>query len=150
MMISILYRLTNMSFESDPVHEMIRISLLTFASTLFMQRHFIEQPYDHLLHLYNIALFRLLRFTDIELPISLLLWFTIFALVVGHEESPFLAAKLHALLDKAIIRVGIKSWAEAREILGSIMWVDFIHDRHGKQAFEAAMFRLQRAAQFDV
>ncbi|KAH8700088.1 hypothetical protein BGW36DRAFT_373329 [Talaromyces proteolyticus] len=142
MMISILYRLTNLSFEGDPVQEMIRIGLLTFSSTLFIQRHFIEQPYDHLLHLYNNALFGLLGLTDIELPIALLLWFTIFSLVVGCEETP-LAGRLRVLLDKALLRVSINSWHLAREILGSIMWVDFIHDRLGKQAFESAMFRLK-------
>jgi hypothetical protein len=45
MMISILYRLTHLSFESDPLQETVRIGLLAFSSTIFMQRHYKKQPY---------------------------------------------------------------------------------------------------------
>jgi hypothetical protein len=145
MMISILYRLTNLSFESDPMQEAIRSGLLAFSSTIFMQRHFMEQPYDHLLNLYNNAVFKLLESTDIDLPIPIVLWLTIFSLVVEHKESPP-ADWLGVWLHKTILRAGIDSWSQAREILGSIMWVDFVHNRLGKQVFEAAMFRLERAA----
>ena len=149
MMISILYRLTHLSFESDPLQEAIRTGLLTFSSTIFIQRHFMEQPSDHLLNLYSNALFRLRKSTDIDLPVPIVLWLTMLSHVVAHKE-PSPADWRSVWLDKAILRASIDSWPQAREILRSIAWVDFIHNRLGKQAFEAAMFRLERAARFDV
>lgn len=53
MMESILYRLTHLQFETDPIQEALRIGLLALSSTIFMQRQFMSQPSDHLLNLYT-------------------------------------------------------------------------------------------------
>jgi hypothetical protein len=148
-MISILYRLTHLSFKSDPIQEAIRIGLLAVSSTIFMQRHFMEHPYDHLLNLYRNALFKLSEITDLELPIPIVLWLTMLFHVVAHKE-PSPADGLSVWLDKAILGANIDSWPQAREILRSIVWVDFIHDRLGQPAFETTMFRLKKAAGLDV
>jgi hypothetical protein len=143
MMISILYRLTHLSFESDILQEAIRTGLLVFSSTIFMQRAFMDQPYGHLLSLYSNALSRLRKFTDIDLPVPIVLWLTMLLHVVAHEE-PSLVDWWTVWLDEAILRADIKSWIQALEILRSIAWVDFIHERLGKQAFEGAMLRLEK------
>jgi hypothetical protein len=148
-MISIFYRLTYLSFESDPMQEAIRIGLLAVSSTIFMQRHFMEHPYDHLLNLYRNTLFKLRESTDIDFPVPIVLWLTMLLHVVAHKE-PSPADWLSVWLGKAILHADIDSWPQAREILRSIVWVDFIHDQLGKPAFEAAMLRLERAAGFDV
>jgi hypothetical protein len=144
MMISILYRLTHLSFESDPLQEAIRTGLLVFSSTIFMQRYFKDQPYDHLLNLYSKALSRLHKSTGIDLPVPIVLWLTILSHVVAHEE-PSPTERRNVWLGQAILRAGIESWPQALEILRSIAWVDFIHNQPGKQAFERAMFHLERA-----
>jgi len=149
-MISILYRLTCLSFESDPSQEAIRTGLLAFSSTIYMQRHFMEQPYDHLLNRYSNSLVRLRKSTDVDLlPVPIVLWLAILSHVLTHN-GPSPADWRSVWLDEAILRAGIDSWSQAREVLRSVMWVDFIHDRLGKQAFEAAMLRLERAARLDV
>jgi hypothetical protein len=86
MLISILYRLTHLSFESDPMQEAIRIGLLAFSSTVFIQRQFMEQPYDHLLNLYSNALCRLRESAYIDLPVPIVLWLTVVSHVVAHKE----------------------------------------------------------------
>jgi hypothetical protein len=144
MMISILYRLTHLSFESDILQEVIRTGLLVFSSTIFMQRVFMDQPYDHLLSLYSNALSRLRKFTDIDLPVPIVLWLTMLSHAVAHEE-PSPGNWRSVWLDEAILRSDINSWVQALEILRSIAWVNFIHDRLGKQAFEAAMLRREKA-----
>jgi hypothetical protein len=149
MMISILYRLTHLSFENDILQDAIRTGLLVFSSTIFMQRVFMDQPYDHLLSLYTNALSRLRKFTDIDLPVPIVLWLTMLSHVVAHEE-PSPADWRSIWFEEAILRADINSWAQALEILRSIAWVDFIHDRLGKQAFEAAMLRLGKGAPFKV
>lgn len=142
MMISILYRLTHLSFKSDPTQEVIRIGLLVFSTSLFMQRHFMGQPYAHLWNLYSNALERLQNSTQIHLPVSILLWLMMLPHVVAHKE-PSLADLRNVWLDNAISCTGVDSWSQAREILRSMAWVDFIHDRRGKQAFGAAIVRLE-------
>ncbi len=146
MTISILYRLAHLSFERDPLQEAIRIGLLSFASTVFMQRHFMEQPYDHLLNIYSNALLKLYESTNIDLPVPILLWLTMLshvAMAKGHLPMDWRSV----WLDEVILRAGIDSWPQLREMLRSIAWVDFIHDQLGKQAFEAAMVRLERIAE---
>jgi len=140
-MISILYRLTHLSFDGDPIQEVFRISLLAVSSTLFMQRQFMDNPYAHLLNLYRNALFQLSNLTGVELPVSISLWMTMLLHVVEHrEQSP--ANWLGVWFDRVISHADVKSWTEAREMLRSMVWVDFVHDRVGKFAFEASMIRL--------
>jgi hypothetical protein len=149
MMMSVLYRLTHLSFESDILQETIRTGLLVFSSTIFMQRIFMDQPYDHLLSLYTNALSRLRKSTDVDSPVPIVLWLTMLPHVVARED-PSRADWQSVWLDEAILRADINSWTQALEILRSIAWVNFIHDRLGKQAFEAAMLRLENGAPFDV
>jgi hypothetical protein len=148
-MISILYRLTNLSFESDPFQEALRVGLLAVSSTLFMQRQFMEHPYDHLLNLHRKSLLKLRESTDIDIPVPIVLWLTMLLHVVENRE-PSASDWLSVWLDEVIFRAGIESWQQAHEILRCMVWVDFVHDRCGAPAFEAAMFRLERGAGSEV
>lgn len=141
MMISIFYRLTHLSFENDLLQEVIRSGLLAFASAIFMQRQFMEQPYDRVLKLYNHALSKLRKATDVDLPIPMVLWLTMLAQLVAHVEPSHTDWK-RIWLDETVSRAGISSWSQAREMLKSVAWVDFIHDRPGKAIFESAVLRL--------
>lgn len=145
-MISILYRLTRLSFENDPMQEAIRIGLLAVSSTIFMQRQYMEHPYDHLSNLYRTAMYKLHETTDITLPVPVELWLIILLRVVMPKESST-SDWLSVWLDHTVLRAEIDSWSQAREILRSIVWVDFIHDRLGKPTFEDTMRRLGRAAE---
>lgn len=139
--ISILYRLTHLSFEGDVVQEAIRTGLLVFLSTIFFQRYAIDQPYDHLLNLYNNTLTKLFASNDIEVPAPLVLWLTMLSHMASREES-FQQQHDDIRLDKVIAQGGIGSWLQAREILRSVAWVDFVHERVGQEIFEKAQFRI--------
>lgn len=143
-MISILYRLINMSLHTDPLQEAIRTGLLALSSTIFLQRHFIKNDFEHLLSLFGNALKQMRESTHIDIPIPIVIWLAILPHVVGQKEaSP--ASWQNSLLDDAILRSGTDTWLQVREILGSVVWIGFIHDRIGKQAYEAAMCRIQLA-----
>lgn len=148
-MISILYRLTNLSFESDPFQEALRVGLLAISSTLFMQRQLVEHPYDHLLNLHRKSLLKLRESTDIDVPVPIVLWLTMLLHVVENRE-PSPPDWLSVWLDEAIFRARIESWHRAHEILRSMVWVNFVHDRCGMAAFEAAMLRVERGAGSEV
>lgn len=145
MMISILYRLTHLSFESDHLQESVRTGLLAYSSAVFIQRDFMDRPHDHLINIFSNALFRLRNSADIDLPVPIVLWLAMLLHLVARKVLSPLDWK-SVWLHEAILRAGIDSWPQAREILRSVVWVGFIHDRLGKQIFETAMFRLQRAA----
>ncbi|KFY91349.1 hypothetical protein V498_05514 [Pseudogymnoascus sp. VKM F-4517 (FW-2822)] len=142
MMTSILYRLTNLSFESDPLQEALRVGLLAVSSTIFMQRQFAEHPYDHLLNLQLKSLLKLREFTDTDIPVPIVLWLTI--LLHALESNGASPDWLSAWLDEVIFCAGIKSWHQAHSILRSMVWVNFVHDRCGMRVFEAAMLRLEK------
>ena len=149
MMISILYRLTHLSFKIDLLQEAVRSALLAFASAMFIQRRHMEQPNDHLLNLYSNTLFRLRKATDVDVPVPIVLWLTMLSHVVAHDE-PSREDWRSVWLDEAISRAGIDSWAQAREILKSVVWIDFIDDRPGKKVYESAMLRLGKTPRVDV
>jgi len=44
-------------------------------------------------------------------------------------------------LREVIVRAGIDSWSGACELLRSVVWVDFIFNRLGQQAFELLAFQ---------
>lgn len=106
-----------------------------------MQRQFMEQPYAHLWKLYSDALEKLRTSTDIDLPVSILLWLLMLRRVIAHKESS-LSESLDVCLDNAISGAGVESWSQASEMLRSVAWVDFVHDQRGKQVFDAAIVRL--------
>lgn len=134
-MISILYRLTSLSFPHDALQEALRLGLLAISSTLFMQRQYMDNPYHHLLNLYRSSLLRLWESASVAVPTPILFWLA----MLSHVAAPSLIDWSAGWLDESIRRADIKSWTQARELLRSLVWVDFIHDRLGKPAFETAM-----------
>jgi len=143
MMISILYRLTHLSFKDEPLQEAIRNGLLTFSSTIFMTRRYMQQPYEHLFNLFSTALFKLCQSTSIIVPRPIMLWLMVLYRVVAYKE-PSPEDWPSVWLDKAVSLTRVDTWPEAHSILNSVMWVDFVHDAPGEKAFEAAIQRLER------
>lgn len=143
--ISSLYRLTHLSFDADPIQESIRTGLMAFSSAIYLQPTFMEHAYDNLFNTYSNALFSLHQSPDIDLPVSIKLWLTILFHLVAHKE-PCSGDWQIVWFDETITQAGLNSWSQVREILRSFMWVGFIHDRPGREFFEAARLRIQKAA----
>ena len=138
MMISILYRLLSLSFEEDSPQEAIRTGLLTFSSTIFLTRLYMKQPYPLLFNLFGSALSKLCQPGNFNMPRPIMLWLMILYNVVAYEQ-PSSSEWQSIWFSKAIFLTGISVWPEARRLLKSIMWVDFVHDVPGQKAFEAAI-----------
>jgi hypothetical protein len=99
----------------------------------------LKQPYERLCELFEITLNQLCQINGgiTTLPSSIMLWLMmLYHLVAGRDL-------LHdpcetGWLEKAILLVEADSWSEGHEILRSVMWVDFVHDSVGMEAFIAA------------
>ena len=149
MMISILYRLMYLSFEDGSLQEAIRTGVLTFSSTIFLTRHYMKQPYEHLFNLFSSALFKLCQSKSIIVPQPVMLWLMILYHVVAYEQ-PSPGDWQSVWLGKAVSLTKVNIWPQAHRILKSIMWVDFVHDAPGKKAFEVAVQRLERLKKIDI
>ena len=142
-MISVLNRLVHLSSKHDPLQEVIRSGLLAFSSTIYMTRHYMQQPYEHLFNLFSSALFKLCQPTSIIVSRPILLWLMILYHIVAHEE-PSPTDWPSVWLDKAVSLAGVDTWSQVQSIVTSVMWVGFVHDAPARSAFEAAIQRLER------
>lgn len=160
MMISALYRLTHLSFDDNDnndnqiLQEAIRIGLLTFCSTIFLTRHYMEQPYEHLFGLFSSALFKLLCQSaaatttpsisrTVQPPPPVMLWLMVLYHVVGinyrkekEDDHNWQKVWLNNVIS---LNNSVDAWPQAHSILKSVMWVGFVHDAAAKKIFHTTI-----------
>ena len=135
-MISILYRLIWLAIDDDVLEEAIRSGLLVFSSTIFLTRHYMKQRHERLSSSFRSALLKLSRSRSVKLPPPIMLWLTAFYYMeLKREPSP--EDGLSIFLDEAAPLTEADAWPQARRVLKSAMWVDFVHDAPGEKVFEA-------------
>ncbi|OTB07647.1 hypothetical protein M426DRAFT_268086 [Hypoxylon sp. CI-4A] len=152
-MASIMYRLLHMSelFKQGSLDEAVRLGLLAFASSVFLQWAGVRLPYMHFPATYRDSLFGLdLSRAPAYLAAGddtassrspspqLLLWL----LKVG-AVSVFGDADNDTWL-KPWLRVnielcGVDSWPAMSGVLNSFMWVGLVHDKPGKAIFDSTV-----------
>ncbi|OTB11599.1 hypothetical protein K445DRAFT_321979 [Daldinia sp. EC12] len=149
-MASVMYRLLHMRFARSSLSEVVRLGLLAFCSSVFLQWSSVRLPYTHFPGVYRDNL------VNLEFPLPdantydsssldnnvstprLLIWL----LTVG-AVSLFSAADNEAWL-KPWLRVnlelcGVDSWPAMRAVLDSFMWVGVVQDAPGKALFDSTM-----------
>ncbi|KAI0168598.1 hypothetical protein BJ166DRAFT_260090 [Pestalotiopsis sp. NC0098] len=131
-MVSIHYRLVSLRCHGS--YEALRLGLLGFASTLFLQWRNIKTRFEHLAQRYKQAL---MLTSDQEISIGLNLWLHMVGhiCILDHDESNSLKPVLVHLLYKC----RIKSWIEVRRQMKTILWIDFLHENAGKTIVEVAL-----------
>jgi hypothetical protein len=124
-MVSIHYRLLNLEFEEHSRNEIIRLALLAFTSTLFLQWRNTKSRLEHLATGIKRSL-SLLQSTAQAIPPCITLWIY----VVGHiavldeqEQDTFWPAA-NAMLNYMELR----HWEDIRAHLKSVLWVNAVHD----------------------
>ncbi|KAJ9149317.1 Fungal specific transcription factor domain-containing protein [Pleurostoma richardsiae] len=139
MMASIHYRLLHLLFSDSAADEAVRLGMLAFAATVFLQWVGVRLQYQRLRESLEAALRRLKNEVD-DVPPWLVVW-----LIASGSVSVFQEVEgtwLQQWLDDTLKRVGVRSWGQARETLRGVMWIDLLHDRPGRAIFEDAMTRL--------
>lgn len=128
-MASVMYRVLHLSYPSGTLEEMIRLGILGFCSHIFLQWPQFKASYRHLSNMYR----RCLADLSAIIPPQTLLWLLScgYISLFFQEDGDWLRPWLRTSFDACIIG----SWNEARTILKSYLWVDFIHDGIGLKMF---------------
>lgn len=135
-MASVIYRLIDMTkFKSDSTEEVIRLGLLAFSTSVFLQWKQLGLSYNHLATAYRNSLAEL---PCPNIPPQFLLWFSMVGAVsvFGCDDEKWLRPRLRANIDSI---GGLESWTDMQELLESFMWIGLVLDKPGKEVFDSTM-----------
>ncbi|KAF6233984.1 hypothetical protein HO173_007814 [Letharia columbiana] len=133
-MASVIYRLLDMThFEAGSTEEAIRLGLLAFSSSIFLQWKQLGMSYDHLATTYRECLAEL-RVSSI--PSRLLLWLLMVGAVsvFGCADDKWLKPWLRVNIDLG----EVESWSDMQDILKPLMWIGLVLDEPGKDVFDSS------------
>jgi hypothetical protein len=134
-MVSVMYRLMHMSYRHGSLDERIRLGLLAYSMSIFLQWRDTRMSY----HCFSTAYrdcFTASHFSDM-LPNHFQLWFLMTGAVSIFKEhdDQWLKPRLMFIIHSC----GLDSWDQTRDILHSIMWIDLLHDHLGKRVFDSVV-----------
>jgi hypothetical protein len=135
--ISIHYRLVNLRFDTGDINETIRLALLSFASTLFLQWCGVKIRYSYLAQHLKIGL-SLLKHNSRAIPSHLTLWMHIVGVISVFDEKE--QAQLQPMLIELLRTMNLKSWDEVNLSLESVLWLNTLHDSPAKKIVEGSLF----------
>ncbi|KAK0701121.1 hypothetical protein B0H67DRAFT_595870 [Lasiosphaeris hirsuta] len=131
---SAMYRLLDMQggFAAGSSDEVVRLGLLAFASSTFLQWKYLGGSYAHLSAALREALARV---TVLQLPPKVVVWLVMVgaASVFGEADDGWLRPML--LLN--IRLCDVCSWSEMRDMLDSLMWIGMLYDKAGKRLYDS-------------
>lgn len=132
-MASIMYRLMHMSYRHSSLDECIRLGLLAYSSSIFLQWRGTTMSFHSFSTDYRACLTSS-HFLDL-LPHYLQLWILMTGAVsiLKEEDYQWLKPQLLSITNSC----GLHSWYQARDTLHSVMWIDLLHDHLGKRYFNS-------------
>ncbi|RYP77500.1 hypothetical protein DL771_001073 [Monosporascus sp. 5C6A] len=137
-MASVVYRLIYMSFEVGSADEAMRLGLLAFSTSIFLQWKQLGRSYTQLASTYRDSLARI---GPSHLPPPLLLW-----LFMAGVVSVFEAADIESLkpwLSANIDLNGIDLWSNMQGVLRTFMWIGLVHDQLGQRVFNSTLLEVR-------
>lgn len=132
---SIMYRLINMKFGAGTSDEAIRLGLLTFSCSVFLQWQRLGLSFPPLVSAFRDCL---MTIDSQQMPPHLVLWLFMVGATLLFDASDdwWLKPALRVKMSECDIR----SWSEMRHLLKSNLWIDFIHDSPGQLTFNSTDF----------
>lgn len=131
-MASAMYRLISMKFPIDSLDELVRLGLSAFCSHIFLQWSNARLPHHHLPTIYKECLAEHLC-SDMASS-TLMPWFI---MVGAMAVFPRGDTWLEPWLRRATGTPGSGSWGEVRASMRKLLWIDFVHDRHGAAIYDS-------------
>ena len=129
-MMSIQYRLLLLKYDASTISEALRIGLLTYQTSVFLQMHGTKIKYNFIADQLASAIRGLPESEPVLVQLKLWLVF-IGSIVMLDSDEPWLMALIRRLTLNM-------SWAQTRDWLGEVMWIGPIHDVAGKQVYDGA------------
>lgn len=129
---SVMYRLINMRFRKDSVDEAVRLGIMAFSSSVFLQWKNVGMPYLHLESCYRTCIGQL---DPSRAPPNLMIWLLMVGVIslMGIKDEAWLVASLRA----RVASIRVKRWDAMRTLLKSFMWIDLVHDQDGRRIFDS-------------
>ncbi|KAM6516465.1 hypothetical protein FALCPG4_014648 [Fusarium falciforme] len=124
-MVSIHYRLARLIFEPGSINETIRLALLAFASSVFLQGGGVWVRHEHLYRCLRKSFIRAKERKD-DFPPQMMLWLYVFCVALDAKEPSH--SRLWPGLTELLQTQGLRSWDKVRALLKSVLWMDKIHD----------------------
>ena len=125
-----MYSLLQKRPQKNSIDEALRLGLLAFSSNIFLQWQDVGMYHSRFPPIYTKFVLSLDGVSS-----QMLLWL----LMIG-AISIFLEpheTRLKQGLQANLKLNGVKSWTEMRQILKSFLWIDLLHDKPGKDMFDA-------------
>ncbi|RFN43532.1 hypothetical protein FIE12Z_12232 [Fusarium flagelliforme] len=126
-MLSIQYRLLQLSF-SDPLQEALRVGLLAYESTIFLQIQGTKLKSDS----FRDQMKEAIQAVPVlgEATANVKLWLLLVgSMMVFEGTEEWLVQSIRNL-------AGRQGWEDVRGRVRDVMWIDVIHDRPGREAYE--------------
>ncbi|MCJ1281112.1 hypothetical protein MMC26_000430 [Xylographa opegraphella] len=129
---SVMYRLFGMTFGADSSDEAIRLGLLAFSCSVFLQWQHLGMSYPLLTSAFRNCLTTL---NSQQMSPHLVLWLLMIgaALVFDATDDWWLKPVLLVSMNLCEIR----SWSEMQHLLKSSMWIGLIHDKPARRVFDS-------------
>ncbi|KAI1765462.1 hypothetical protein GGR53DRAFT_261179 [Hypoxylon sp. FL1150] len=130
-MASVVYRLFNMHFEPSSIKEAVRLGLLAFSTSVFLQWGQLGLSYTHLTSEFMGCLVKLVQ--PCASP-QLMVWLMMVGAVsvLNIVDDVWLKSLLAANMGLS----DIQSWDEMQDLLNQFMWVRLVHDKAAKRVFD--------------
>ncbi|KAJ4311630.1 hypothetical protein N0V84_010344 [Fusarium piperis] len=131
-MLSVQYRLLVLGYSLDehPLREAIRLGLLAYESTIFLQIKGVKLKSD----LFTLQLREAIEAIPVEgeAIANVKLWLLLIgSMVIFDSKASWLGQSIQSL-------TGRQTWSQVRKRVKEVMWIDIIHDPAGSEAFEAS------------
>ncbi|CAG9978732.1 unnamed protein product [Clonostachys byssicola] len=140
-LLSLVYRLLNLSFELDSAEETIRLGMLSYTSMMFLQWHNQMVEFYHLRCMLGATLKNLDNGNPgASLPLQLWLFFAWHMLQPPECEH----RQLDLWFERLLRAGGLSAWTEVRQLLRSTAWIDRINEVDGEKVYNRTMMRLSQ------
>ncbi|CAH0055469.1 unnamed protein product [Clonostachys solani] len=138
LMVSLLYRLVNLSYDLDSPNEVVRLGMLGYVSSIFLQWGKGVELH-HLRRMLGATL-KAIRpgISDIPTPARLWLFLTWHLLRPPEQEMGMLDGLLGSMSrdDTPLI------WSHVQGLLRSSVWIGHMHDTEGEAVYRRAILRM--------
>ncbi|VUC35002.1 unnamed protein product [Clonostachys rosea] len=137
-MVSMQYRLLNLSFN-DPLNNALRAGMLVVMTRLMFGWHPRNDAQVRAAVRLDEAMVAILD-VQVDVPHQLLFWMHMVRSQLGGLAR--IDVRLNAWLIDTLEALSLRSWAESREVLLSMVWFEFFGDLQAEVAFENAAMNL--------